>query len=440
MRFFNKDVFSGYFSQGLNILYGILVLPFILTVLNPSEVAYWMLLLTLTGFSAVLDFGFSPTITRAVSYAFNGSTSLKIEGYEISTSVSEPNWLLIGKILKTSQRIYLILSLVSILVIGGGGSLYILNFFSGKVIKHDILTWFLFLIGYFLNIYYLYTIPILMGIGKIYHANKINIIIRMSWLVIGVVGVLFFKSVLAFAISQLIGVVLGRVYGVFLINKSIHKSVVMYDKDITSALIPNSWRMGVVSLATYIINKSSVIIGGVYLSSQALAGFTVSIQILGVISTFSQTYFNLKIPHFAALRILGDTEKIKKFYCKTILLSLFVFLFLSIFVVLYGPVFLDKIGARTVFPEKGILLLVFIFGFLELNHTLAATFITTKNTVPFLKSAILSGFFILLGIFIMIDFTANNILVLIVVPGVVQLCYNNWKWPLLVFKDLNRKG
>ncbi|QQK72844.1 hypothetical protein HG702_16320 [Pectobacterium versatile] len=200
----------------------------------------------------------------------------------------------------------------------------------------------------------------------------------MSWLVIGVVGVLFFKSVLAFAISQLIGVVLGRVYGVFLINKSIHKSVVMYDKDITSALIPNSWRMGVVSLATYIINKSSVIIGGVYLSSQALAGFTVSIQILGVISTFSQTYFNLKIPHFAALRILGDTEKIKKFYCKTILLSLFVFLFLSIFVVLYGPVFLDKIGARTVFPEKGILLLVFIFGFLELNHTLAATFITTK--------------------------------------------------------------
>ncbi|QQK72845.1 hypothetical protein HG702_16325 [Pectobacterium versatile] len=132
MRFFNKDVFSGYFSQGLNILYGILVLPFILTVLNPSEVAYWMLLLTLTGFSAVLDFGFSPTITRAVSYAFNGSTSLKIEGYEISTSVSEPNWLLIGKILKTSQRIYLILSLVSILVIGEGGRYIFSIFFRGK--------------------------------------------------------------------------------------------------------------------------------------------------------------------------------------------------------------------------------------------------------------------------------------------------------------------
>ncbi|MBA5237965.1 hypothetical protein H2Y54_15650 [Pectobacterium aroidearum] len=438
MRIFSKEVVSGYFSQGLNVLYGVLLLPFLLTTLTSDEISYWMILLTLTSFSMVLDFGFSPTIMRAVSYAYNGSSSLMAEGFEKTNVKSEPNWNLIGNIVNASQRIYLIIALFSLLIIGGFGTIYIYYFLLDKNIESAYLTWCFFLVGYIFNIYYLYTLPVLMGVDKIYQANKINIIIRSSWIFFGILGVLVLKSTLAFAISQLIGALFGRLYGLFLLRSVIKVSLIKYDRNTLRALIPNSWRMGLVSFGAYLINKASIMIGGIFLTAQNLAGFTIAMQVLGVLSAFSQTYFNLNVPHFSALRISGDNYNLKKNYYKSVSVSLFLFISFSAFVVCFGNEFLEMIGSGTIMPKKETLLLIFIIGLLELNHTLAATFITTKNTIPFLKPALLSGVLILLMTSFLMSYFNNNILVLILVPGIIQLCYNNWKWPFLVYKELNK--
>lgn len=69
-------------------------------------------------------------------------------------------------------------------------------------------------------------------------------------------------------------------------------------------------------------------------------------------------------------------------------------------------------------------------------HSNAATFIATRNRIPFVKSSILSGIAIILISLILINFTNLELWSLLISQAIVQLSYNNWKWPLEVNKEL----
>ncbi len=75
--------------------------------------------------------------------------------------------------------------------------------------------------------------------------------------------------------------------------------------------------------------------------------------------------------------------------------------------------------------------------FLEGTHGLFASYITFSNEVPYVKSSIVSAFFILVGQLFVAIFTDWGIYALMAVQAVVQLCYNNWHWPMIVLKELH---
>ena len=70
-------VFLGYF---LNIGVSVILLPFILKYLDTNEIGLWYTFISLSVLINLIDFGFSSTITRNISYAWGGATKLLKEG------------------------------------------------------------------------------------------------------------------------------------------------------------------------------------------------------------------------------------------------------------------------------------------------------------------------------------------------------------------------
>ncbi len=81
------------------------------------------------------------------------------------------------------------------------------------------------------------------------------------------------------------------------------------------------------------------------------------------------------------------------------------------------------------------MLLFAVVLFLEGNHSNFATLIVTNNNVPFVTSSLVAGFFIAMGDYISLKYTGYGILGLVVVQGLVQIVYANWKWPYVVCKE-----
>ena len=79
---------------------------------------------------------------------------------------------------------------------------------------------------------------------------------------------------------------------------------------------------------------------------------------------------------------------------------------------------------------------------LELNHgPLCAAFLMTENQVPFLPAALGSGLAIVAIGLVLAAHTSLGVWSVIIAQGVVQLTYNNWKWPTLAFNSvMNRKS
>ena len=107
-----------------------------------------------------------------------------------------------------------------------------------------------------------------------------------------------------------------------------------------------------------------------------------------------------------------------------------------LFIVFCGPLVLNMIHSNTHLPSQGIMLLYSLVVILEANHSLCGLMILTDNRVVPIAASIIPGFFIVLFSYLFLKYTQMGIWGLIIAQGVCQLAYNNWKWPMVVMKDL----
>ena len=108
----------------------------------------------------------------------------------------------------------------------------------------------------------------------------------------------------------------------------------------------------------------------------------------------------------------------------------------AVVVLLWGNMILELLHSRTLLLPAGPLLLYLAIQFLESNHSMAASLITTRNEVPYVWASVVSGACIATLTLLSLSFTSLGVTGVILSAGVVQLCYNNWKWPLVVCREL----
>lgn len=444
------DIIWSYLGYILKFGSNLIILPMILRLLTKDEVGVWYAFTAVGSFVMLLDFGFSPTIMRNVSYSWGGATELQKEGFcSIENESDGPNYELLYKIIITSKKIYFYISTAALLLMLTIGSVYIHSISHGLLdYKSIIVAWIIYSLGCFLNLYYSYWTPLLNGIGAIKDLQIITIISQVFYLSIAFVGLILGWKLIAISIAySLSGIVVrilakrsfykkNKIYSTFIKYKKIVKFKEC--KEILGIIWHNAYRQGLVTLGAYLIMQSNIVICSIFIDLETTASYGIALQLFSVLGSFSVILFRSYLPLFNEARLRNEREKLIEYFSVSVIISWVCYLLGGFIIIVFGNMALKLIGSQTPLLPKGVLAFMLFYLFLEYNHGfLFATFITTENKVPFVNASLFSGVCVVILSLLLVKLTGLGIWALLLSQCFIQLLYNNWKWPYVVLKELN---
>ncbi|GHT33591.1 hypothetical protein AGMMS49574_19590 [Bacteroidia bacterium] len=435
-----KDIVWSYFAQFFSIASGIIVLPFILRMLSPEEIGMNYLMLTIGSMVSLFDFGFAPQFGRNITYVFSGVRELKKEGIEIIPGQIEIDYRLLATMICTAKFVYRRLGFIILTLMLSFGSLYIYKVTNGFAnVNNAFFIWIVYSVSTFFNIYYSYYTSLLTGKGLIMESKKAMVNSKITYIILVFIFLLAGIGLLGVVLANLISPFVNRFisYRYFftpeLKNKISTYIITQKEKiDLFKIIWYNAKKLGLVFVGSYAINKTSLFLAGLYLSLSEIASYGLMIQLVGLIMMISSTLFGVYQPKFSNLRIENNMSKLIKSFAFT--MNIYYLLFICGILCLIGivPWGLSLINSNATLPAISILFIYSFVVLLEGNHSNFATFIITKNTIPFVKPSLIAGGAIVSGSFISLKYTSLGILGLVLVQGLCQLVYANWKWPRVV--------
>lgn len=440
-----KDIIWSYFSHFFSIASGMITLPIILRMLSADEIGMNYLMLTVASLVSLFDFGFTPQFSRNITYVFSGAQELKKEGVNEVATGNGVNYHLLAIMINTAKFIYRRLAIIVWIIMITFGSSYIFKVTNGFTnVNNSLIIWILFSISTFFNIYYSYYTSLLTGKGLIMESKKAMVYSKSIYIILTYIFLYFGMGLLGVAISSLISPFVNRFisYKYFFTSEmKIKVNVYSITKEEKFKLFNIIWynakKLGLTFVGGYAITRLSMFLAGLYLSLSQIASYGLMMQFVGLIAVISCTLIVVIEPRFSALRIQGSKNTILKLFAFTMNVYYIIYIFGITCLIVLGPWLLKLIGSKSELPPFWVLFTYALVILLEGNHSNFATLIVTKNNIPFVGSALIVGACIAIGSFLSLAFTSYGLLGLILVQGISQLAYSNWKWPYEVCKEFN---
>jgi O-antigen/teichoic acid export membrane protein len=441
-----KDVFWSYLAQFFSISSGILVLPLVLHLLSPEEIGMNYLMLSIGSLVALFDFGFGPQFGRNITYIFGGAQELKKEGIiTVYESKKKINYKLLATMIQTAKYVYQRLSLFVFVIMISLGTMYIYLVTNGfNKVHNSLLIWIIFSISIYFNMYYAYYSSLLIGKGMINESKKAIVFSRILNIVLTIILLILDTGLLSIAIANLLAPFVERaiLYHYFFskeMKNNINGFKITVEEKIQLFKIVwfNARKLGLIFIATHAVTRFSLFLAGLYLSLSEIASYGLMLQFGGIIMAISSTLFSIYNPRFTELHVRGKLSELKAEFALSMGIYYLLFIFGSVFLVTFVPNLLSFFDSKTELPRASLLIIYLVIMLLEGNHSNFSTMIVIGNSVPFVRVSLITGGFIVLGSFINLQYTNYSLFGLVVVQGIVQLSYNNWKWPYVVLSNYN---
>lgn len=442
MKINKYDVLWNYAATFFKVASSILLLPLILRYLSAEEVGIWAIFSSIAALVFLLDFGFNSSFTRNVTYVFSGATELKKEGFS-DKRTDQVNYDLLNGTLGAMRWFYSRVALFLFLLLISVGSWYIYSItgdYSGdKTQLYAAWTIFCCINAY--NLYTLYYESLLMGKGLIRISKQIVIAANVVYLIIGAGLVLYGYGLIALVMAQLISVIIVRVlsYRAFFtkaLKKDLSANPAVPTKEVLRATYPNAVKYGVTSLGGFMIQKSSIFIGSAFIVLSAIGSFGITKQIIDILIVMANIAVATYLPKITQLRVEQNNAGIKSIFIKGVLAANVIFILGAATLMLLGPPILSLIGSNTQMVETKVLAALVFSALIGLNAGISGAVISTKNTIPFMKPSLYSGVATVILLFVVLKYTNLGLLGMALAPGLIDLCYQGWKWPLVVIREL----
>jgi O-antigen/teichoic acid export membrane protein len=333
-----------------------------------------------------------------------------------------------------------IVVLVLLTTIGTFYIFKILNSYQGPKLEVYIAWGLLCLISTY-NIYTFYYDSLLQGKGLIKRSKQIVIVGQSVYLTIAAILIMLGFGLIAIVLAQLSSVVIVRTlsYQFFFtqeIKQNLKDSIPQSKDDIFRAIYPNAVKVGLTSLGGFLVNRSAMIIGSFFLTLKQIGSYGITMQLVGVIAAMAAIYISTYQPKIVQLRVEKNLIKIKELYILGEIILIITFMVGGLVLLYVAPWGLNLIKSKTHLLPFMITVFVIIVTFLETNHGMAGSILLTKNIVPFFKASLLSGLFTVILLLFFFNFTILGLWSMILAPGITQVVYQNWKWPLEVIREL----
>jgi O-antigen/teichoic acid export membrane protein len=209
-------------------------------------------------------------------------------------------------------------------------------------------------------------------------------------------------------------------------------------RKIFKAIYPNAVKFGLNGLAGFLTLRSSMIIGSLFLSLNAIASYGVTMQIASIISAVASVYFVTYLPRIAQLRVQNDSIGVKQWYLKSCWFSFFTFIIVGVCFIFLGDWALAIIRSQTILLPKSYIVIILVIAFFEVIINLNANTLLSKNEIPFFKTSILVAVVNLALLFIFFKYTNLGVLGMVIASGIAECLH--WIWMTAAIKGLRVKG
>lgn len=436
------DSVWSYCAQFVSIGSGIILLPLVLNKLNTPDIAIYYILFSLSSLVTLFDFGFSSQFGRNISYVFSGATTLQKEGVAYSEN-RQVDFRLLKQLLATAQYIYKRLALYAFLVLSVAGTCYMYKVTDGfSLTAYLFPIWILYILSVYFKIRFLYYNALLMGKGQVKYLQQTTVVYRVI--------TIFFCSFLLLLNCGLVSVVLSDFVALSIqrylarrgfytceIKKELQLFKVSTEemKSMYAILWYNAQKLGLTSFAGFLVSQLGLFFAGFYLPLEIVASYGLMCQLVMVISALSTTLVTIHVPYFASCIVQHEYEELLKRFSILLLVFYAVFSIGVLLLISIVPFLLIYIKSQAFLPSLSLVLVYSIIRLLECNHANFATVLVSNNKVPYMKAALFSGFFTLVGLLVVLKYTNWGLWGIVLVPGIVQGVYQNWKWPKVVCEE-----
>ncbi|MGB4776090.1 MAG: O-unit flippase-like protein [Daejeonella sp.] len=442
MRINKTDVIWNLGATLLRAASGIFMLPLVLYILSAEDVGLWTVFVTVGSFTLLLDFGFSMAFTQNVTYIFSGVKDLRSTGHELVKENKEIDYSLLKGLIIVMRRYYLIMALVLLLLLLTAGSFYIYSVLKNYNGNYNLalISWMLYI---FLTVYQLYTLyydALMQGRGLVKRLKQIIIISQVLEIAVVAISLIAGLGIFSMVMGKTVSVFINRILSH---NAFFDKGLVQIlklqtaysPKKLFKVISPNAIKIGITSAGAFMIQKSSFFIGSLFLTLPDLASYGITLQVLSLLAAVSNIYISTYLPEITFHRIKDDKQKIRKFYINGLLVIVSFYLAGPAFLLALGNPVLEIINSKTFFVARPVMILALLVSIIETNLGMAGTILHTKNEVPFFKASIFSGAAIFILMFLSFEFTDLGLYGMVLVPLIVDLAYQGWKWPLQVCRE-----
>lgn len=440
-----KDIAWSYAATIFRVGSGIILWPFILSQMPAETVGIWNVMITIMGFIALLDFGFQPSFARNISYIFSGVKELKKIGIQAIGESNNVDYALLKGTLVAMRTFYRWMALGVLFLLGTAGTIYfhqILQKYSGNQMD-ALIAWILLIAINSYNVYTLYYNALLLGKGYIRRERQIMIFSQSVYLCFAIILIYIGFGLTAIVASQAISIILQRIlsYKVFF-KKELERNLAHVEakpaKEIMKAISPNAIKIGLTHLGGFFVSKSAMLFGSLFLSLEQLACYGITLHIIDILARCGSVYYQSLIPKIAQSRVNKDLISLKKYFINSTKILIATFLFGGIVIVLFGNMGLQLIGSETRFLPTSMLCIMLLISLLETNHTISAGFISANNRIPFFIPSLISGIGTILLLWLFLSHFCLGIWGMILAAGLVQLAYQNWKWPYSMYQEFKQ--
>lgn len=439
-----KDVIWSYVAQFLSMGAGALTLPFILNKLSTAEIGMNYILITVGSVIALVDLGFAPQFARNFTYIFSGVQELKKVGVGITGT--KVNYELLAYLLATARYVYAVLAIFALLLLVIVGTPYIYKTTDAfTAVPNALLVWLIYSAGVLFQVFYSYYFSMLLGAGKIKEQKYAIIGNKLLYIAILITGLYLGWGLISVAVAQLISPFFGRFLSHhYFYSPDLRQKLSDYPRkewkkiiDIFNILWHNAKRYAVMQVGGYAIVRFNMFIAGLYLTLEEFASYGLMVQLVGIIGTMACTYLQISQTKFASLRALKSEMPLLKSFAFSLNVYYVLYIVCAVVLVVFGQHLLVLIRSNAYLPSQLILSVYCIVIFLEFNHSNFAILISSNNNIPFAPASITTGIAVCIGTFVVVRYTDLGILGLVLVQGICQAAYQNWKWPMVALKEFD---
>lgn len=441
----NRKDYWGYISQFLQNTVALIFLPIVLPELDANQIFLWYLLMNMIAFSNLLDFGITNAFSRNITYSLNGAKEIHSFGFASTDSHNKsPNYELSHKIVSASKYFFVFTSFIFFVVLAAPTYFYGQYFNDYGSSSDFFLAWALFSISIIINNSFRFYNAIIQGRDRYDNYFKSQVSLNFTFLFLSILLFYFEQNLMIFGTSYLVAVMFSRFlaryfaynneFGLKLSNTkkiSFSESFLIF-----KTLWSMSWRFGVSALGAFLIIRGSFFVIGIFLGPETASSYFLSLQIFTVIQSFSLIYTSARLPLFASLNLdfSNNLLRIQKIIRSSYFISIFTYLTLSLLAIMLLPILLDRFQSNINLIDQYLLIFLMFILLLETVHANAAAIITTLNQVPFYKASIISGILIVCTSYFYLNEYESGLVSVMTIHFLVQLSYNNWKWPFLLKK------